>query len=104
MPLNVINVGYEVFSVIAGTIVLLGGALAFSFKHRSTTADAGEKGHRPADSEEDTERVSPDGFIDSFANVISEAGGGMPVIGWIIIGVTVVSYVAYLIFFLNAKW
>ena len=60
------------------------------WRSRSSTArrsaDAGEAGHRPADSEEDTERVSPDGFIDSFAGVISEAGGGMPVIGWVIIG------------------
>jgi hypothetical protein len=31
--------------------------------------------------------------------VISEAGGGMPVIGWVIIGVTLVMYIIYL--FLN---
>lgn len=101
MPLNVINIPYEIFSVVAGILVAVGAALAFSFRHKSTNADAGEKGPRPPGSEEDVERVSPDGFIDSFAGVISEAGGGMPVIGWVIIGVTAVCYVAYLFLFLN---
>ena len=101
MPANVMNVPYEIFSVVASIIVMIGAALAFSFRHKATHADAGEKGPRPKDSEEDVERVSPDGFIDSFAGVISEAGGGMPVIGWVIIGVTAVSYVAYLFLFWN---
>lgn len=96
MPLNVLDVRAQLFAVIAGLIVLLGAALAFSFKHRATSADAGESGHRPLDGEEDTERVSPDGFIDSFAGIISEAGGGMPIIGWVIIGVTATCYVVYL--------
>jgi hypothetical protein len=101
MPLNVINVPYEIFSVVASILVLLGAALAFSFRHKSTHADAGEMGPRPEGAEEDTERVSPDGFIDTFAGRISEAGGGMPVIGWIIIGVTLVCYVGYLFLFWN---
>ena len=87
---------YEIFSVVASIIVMVGAALAFSFRHKATNADAGEMGPRPKDSEEDVERVSPDGFIDSFAGRISEAGGGMPVIGWVIIG-----YVAYLFLFWN---
>ena len=99
MPDNVLNISGQAFSVIAGLVALLGAALAFSFKHKATNADAGQAGLRPAESEEDTERVSPDGFIDSFAGVISEAGGGMPVIGWVIIGVTLVMYIIYL--FLN---
>lgn len=96
MPSNVLEIGPELFAVVAGIIVLLGASLAFAFKHRATAADAGESGHRPADSEEDTERVSPDGFIDSFAGVVSEAGGGMPIIGWVIIGTVAVCYFAYL--------
>ena len=101
MPLNVMNVPYEIFSIVASIIVMIGAALAFSFRHKATNADAGEKGPRPEDGEEDTERVSPDGFIDSFAGAISEAGGGMPVIGWVIIGVTAVCYVGYLFLFWN---
>ena len=96
MPLNVLQVGPQAFSVVAGLLVLLGAALVFSFKHRATNADAGESGQRPPEEEEKTVRVSPDGFIDSFAGTISEAGGGMPVIGWVIIGVTLVCYFAYL--------
>ena len=96
MPANVINVPYEIFSVVASIIVLVGAGLAFSFRHKATNADAGEKGPRPKDSEEDVERVSPDGFIDSFAGTISEAGGGMPYTGWLIIGVVSVCYVVYL--------
>jgi len=96
MPLNVLNVASELFLVVAGTITLIGAALAFAFKHRATNADAGESGHR-LDSEEETERVNPDGFIDSFAGAISEAGGGMPVIGWVIISVIGVIYFVYLI-------
>jgi hypothetical protein len=99
VPDNVLSVSGELFAVIAGMITLIGAALVFSFKHKATSADAGEAGHRPAESEEDTERVSPDGFIDSFAGLISEAGGGMPVIGWVVIGVVLVMYVIYL--FLN---
>ena len=96
MPHNVLEVGPQLFAVVAGIIVLLGGSLAFAFKHKATQADAGEAGHRPATAEEDTERVSPDGFIDSFAGTISEAGGGMPVIGWVIMSVVAICYVAYL--------
>jgi hypothetical protein len=96
VPQNVLEIGPQLFAVIAGTIVLFGAALAFAFKHRATSADAGQSGHRPANSEEDTERVSPDGFIDSFAGVISEAGGGMPIMGWVIIGTVAVCYVVYL--------
>ena len=96
MPENTLQVGPQIFAVIAGMIVFLGAALAFAFKYKATSAKAGERGHRPADSEEDTERVSPDGFIDSFAGTISEAGGGMPYTGWLIIGVVSVCYVVYL--------
>jgi hypothetical protein len=99
VPDNVLSISGEVFAVIAGMITLIGAALAFSFKHKATNADAGEAGIRPIGSAEDDERVSPDGFIDSFAGLISEAGGGMPVIGWVIIGVTLFMYVVYL--FLN---
>jgi hypothetical protein len=96
MPDNVLQIGPEVFSVVAGTIVLIGAALAFAFKYRATSSKPGEQGQRPAERAEDAERVSPDGFIDSFAGVISEAGGGLPFTGWMIIAVTLVCYVVYL--------
>ena len=102
VPDNVLNVGPEVFAVVVGLIVLLGAALALAFKYRATSSRPGEQGNRPTEGEEDTERVSPDGFIDSYAGVIDEAGGGMPYTGWVIIAVVLVCYVAYLFLFWNA--
>ena len=101
MPENVLEIGPQLFAVVAGTIVLLGAALAFAFKYHATSSRAGEQGVRPADSKEDTTRVSPDGFIDTFAGTISEAGGGMPYTVWIIIGVTLFCYFAYLFLYWN---
>jgi hypothetical protein len=99
MPDNVLRVGPEIFSVIAGTIVFIGAALAFAFKYRATSSKAGEHGQRPESEAKEGERVSPDGFIDSFAGVVSEAGGGLPFTAWVIMGTTLVCYVVYL--FLN---
>lgn len=96
MPENVLRIGPEIFAVLAGTIVFLGAALAFAFKYRATSAKAGERGQRPEDQAHEGERVSPDGFIDSFAGVISEAGGGVPFMAWIIMGVVSVAYFVYL--------
>ncbi len=96
MPDNVLRLGPEIFSVIAGTIVLLGLALSFAFKYNATTDKAGEKGHRPSDEVNETQIVRPDGFIDSFAGVISEAGGGIPFMVSIIMLVVIVWYFVYL--------
>jgi hypothetical protein len=96
MPDNVLRLGPQIFSIVAGTIVFLGAALAFAFKYHATSSGAGESGARPEGREDEAERVRPDGFIDSFAGVISEAGGGVPFTGWIIMGATLVCYFAYL--------
>lgn len=97
MPDNVLNVTTEIWSVIAGTIVLLGAALAFSFKYRATSDKAGAKGHRPAEQAGEAEITRPDGFIDSFAGRISEAGGGIPFMATVIMLTVFASYVVYLI-------
>lgn len=98
MTSNVLQVGPQIFSVLAGTIVFLAAAFAFAFKYRAT-AKAGQRGQRPEDKALEGEKVSPDGFIDSFAGVISEAGGNLPFMAWIIMGTTLVLYFLYL--FLN---
>jgi hypothetical protein len=92
----VLRVGPEIFSVIAGMIVLLGAALAFAFKYSATSDKAGARGNRPADQTKEAEIARPDGFIDSFAGVISEAGGGIPFMATLIILVVLVSYFVYL--------
>lgn len=100
MPDNVLNVGVQLFSVIAGTIVLFGAALAFAFKYRAASDKAGARGQRPAGQSQDAEIARPDGFIDSFAGVISEAGGGVPLMATLIIVVAAISWIVYLI----ANW
>jgi len=96
VPDNVLRIGPQLFSVIAGTIVLLGAALAFAFKYQATSDKAGARGPRPADQAEEAEIARPDGFIDSFAGVISEAGGGVPFMATIIMLTVVVSWFVYL--------
>ncbi len=98
MPKNVLDIWGEIMAIAIGTGVLALGALAFSFKHRART-QPGSSGHRPAEQAEETERISPDGYIDSFSGLIEEAGGSLPPIGWVIAGVVLVAYVAYLVLF-----
>ena len=88
--------GPEIFSVVAGMVVLLGAALAFAFKYNATSDKAGARGQRPADQKREGEMVRPDGFIDSFAGAISEAGGGIPFMATLIILIVLVSYFVYL--------
>lgn len=100
MPDNVLRLGPEIYSVIAGTIVLLGAALAFAFKYHATSDKAGVSGNRPTDEEHKGEIARPDGFIDSFAGSISEAGGGVPFMATLIMLVVIASWLVYLI----ANW
>lgn len=96
MPENVLKIGPQIFSVVAGFIVFLGAALAFAFKYRAASDKAGARGSRPSGQTEEAEIARPDGFIDSFAGVISEAGGGVPFMAWMTIAVVLVCYFAYL--------
>ncbi|MCE5191630.1 MAG: hypothetical protein LLG08_07735 [Actinomycetia bacterium] len=98
MPENVLNVWGEIMAIGIGTVVLVIAALAFSFKQHVRT-QPGSRGHRPEEEIEESERVSPDGYIDSFAGLIEEAGGSLPPIGWVVIGLVLVSYVVYLVLF-----
>ena len=98
MPDNVLQIGPQIFSVVVGTIVLFGGALALAVRHRARVT-SGSRGHRPPEQEGESEIVGPDGYIDSFANVVEEGGGSLPIMGWIIIITTLVAYFGYLILF-----
>jgi hypothetical protein len=95
MPRNVLEIGPQIFAVIAGIVVFLGAAFAFSFRYRSG-AEAGRRGHREETEGEADARVSPHGWIDSFAGRIEEAGGGLPYTGAIIMLVVLVCYFVYL--------
>jgi len=96
VPNNVLQIGPQIFSVVAGIIVFFGAGLAFAFKYAGTSSDDGERGRRPKSKAQEGERVGLDGFIDTFAGVISEARGRVPFMAWIIMGVTLVCYFLYL--------
>jgi hypothetical protein len=97
VPDNVLRIGPQLISVIAGTVVLIGAALAFAFKYHSASDKAGASGHRPADEAHKGEIARPDGFIDSFAGAISEAGGGVPFMATIIMLTAFVTWFIYLL-------
>jgi hypothetical protein len=97
MPDNVLQVGPTILSVAVWTTVLIAGALVFAIRHRARTG-AGTSGHRPPGEESEDERISPDGYIDTFANIVEEAGGGLPVMGWIIMIAVWLMWLLYMIF------
>jgi len=96
VPKNVLDLWPEIFGVVGGAIILIGAALAFSFRHRSGIRP-GSAGHRPEEQQGESEIISPDGYIDSFGGVIEEAGGGLPLMGKLIIAFIAICYVVYLI-------
>lgn len=98
MPDNVLDIAGQWFSVVVGTLVFLGAALAFAVRHRMKVS-SGSAGHRPDAEDVEFERIGPDGYIDGFAGQVEEAGGSLPMMARVIIAVTLVSYFAYLILF-----
>jgi hypothetical protein len=98
VPNNVLELWPEIFSVLMGIGVLVGAALVFSFRHRSRV-EPGSSGHRPEEEQTESEIISPDGYIDSFAGKIEEAGGALPLMGRIVVVIVLIAYVVYLILF-----
>jgi hypothetical protein len=98
MPDNVLNIAGQWFSVVAVPLTLLGGALALAVRHRMRV-HPGSAGHRPEGEDVEFERIGPDGYIDSFADSVEEAGGSLPTMAKVIIAVVAVSYFVYLILF-----
>jgi hypothetical protein len=98
MPDNVLRVGPEIFTVILWTAVLFAAALALAVRHRAGVT-SGRKGHRAPEDEGESEIIGPDGYIDSFANTVSEAGGSLPRMALIIMIALIIAYFAYLIIY-----
>ena len=74
MTENALELWPEIFAVLAGVIVIFLFALTIAISHRVKT-QPGSSGHRPKDEDEGHEEIRPDGYIDSFAGTIEEAGG-----------------------------
>jgi hypothetical protein len=77
MTQNALELWPEILAVISGTVVLFLFALTVAISHKSKTLP-GSSGHREEEDHEGHEEIQPDGYIDSFAGVIQEAGGGLP--------------------------
>lgn len=94
MPANTLNLGNEITWVVAGALVLFLFAVTIAMKHRSDVLP-GSRGHREDGGGAET--IRPDGYIDSFAGVIEEAGGGLPPIIKLALPGILIWFVAYLI-------
>ena len=77
MTQNVLNVSNEIVWIAAGAVILLLFAVTVAMPHRGKVLP-GSSGHREEDEEAEHEEIRADGYIDSFAKEIEEAGGGMP--------------------------
>jgi hypothetical protein len=79
MTQNVMDLGSQIIWIAAGAFVLLLFALAVAMPHRARMLP-GSQGHRAKEEESEHEEIRPDGYIDSFAGEIEEAGGGLPLV------------------------
>lgn len=99
MTQNVLQTGPEIWGVVSGAVALFIFALFFAIPHRAK-ALPGRHGHRdkldePGDGM--TEEIWPDGYIDSFAGEIEEAGGGMPPLIKVVLPGVLLWWLIYLI-------
>jgi uncharacterized membrane protein YdjX (TVP38/TMEM64 family) len=77
MTENVLQVWPEVVVIVAGAVGLFLFAVALGMSHRPKVLP-GSQGHRSIEESGETEEIRADGYIDSFAGEIEEAGGSMP--------------------------
>ena len=96
MTQNVMQLGPEIVAVVAGIAVLLLFALAIALPSRPKTLP-GSRGHRQEGEETTHEEIRADGYIDSFANDIEEAGGGLPVVVKLALPAVLLAWLFYLI-------
>ena len=80
MTQNVMQPWAEVLAVASGALILALFALTVALPHRPKRLP-GSSGHREEEEESLHEEIRADGYIDSFAGKIEEAGGGLP---WVV--------------------
>jgi hypothetical protein len=97
MTENVLQQWPEILAVIGGSIVLLLFALALGMPHRPKVLP-GSEGHRPNEENAENEEIHADGYIDSFAGEIEEAGGSMPPVVKLALPGILIWWLLYLIF------
>ena len=96
MTQNTLQIGPEIVGVVGGALVLFVFALTLALRHTSKVLP-GSSGHREERAEGEHEVIRPDGYIDSFARVIEEAGGSLPPVVRIAIPAVLLWWLIYLI-------
>jgi hypothetical protein len=76
MTENVLVTSRELVWMLWGAAVLVIFAVTLAMRNRPRTLP-GSRGHR-IDEAEEPESIRADGYVDSFAGVIEEAGGALP--------------------------
>jgi hypothetical protein len=102
MTANVLEHWPEALGIAAGVIVLFLFVLTLALPWRPLK-HPGERGHRVEGEEEASEEIRPDGYIDSFANSIEEAGGGLPPIVKLALPGVIIWWLIYLILYWAPK-
>jgi hypothetical protein len=100
MTVNEFPVWLEILGILGGALILLLFGLTFALRNGSSV-ESGSSGHRDVQ-EEGHEEIRPDGYIDSFAGVIEEAGGGLPFLVKIALPGIIIWWLVYLILNWNA--
>lgn len=95
MTVNDFPLWSEIIGILGGALILIIFGLAIALPNRPSVLP-GSRGHRDED-EDVHEEIRPDGYIDSFAGVIEEAGGGMPLVVKIALPGIIIWWFAYLI-------
>ncbi len=102
MTQNVLVLTPQILGVIAGIIVLSLFALTVALPQISKKKP-GSSGHRPEEEDVGHEEIRADGYIDSFAGTIEEAGGGLPPVVKLAIPGILLWWLVYLILFWSPK-
>jgi hypothetical protein len=100
MTANVMQFNWELIYMLGGAAILAVFAVLVAIQQRPRVLP-GSQGHRRTEDEGQNEEIRADGYIDSFARTIEEAGGSMPLIVKIAIPGVLLWWLLYLILFWN---
>lgn len=97
MTENVLQLWPEILTVIIWAAALALFAITLGMAHRARRRP-GSEGRRPDGGRDEYESIRPDGFIDSFAGEIEEAGGGLPPVLKLVLPGILLWWLLYLVF------
>jgi uncharacterized membrane protein len=92
---NLVEGWGEIIWVIASIAILVAFAVALALPQSGGRKPA-SRGHRHKGDETGEEEIRPDGYIDSFANEIEEAGGSIPPVVKLAVPVVLLWWLGYI--------